>query len=99
MISMGAVERLCTHNLNSTSFFFSAIREDRYFITGRAIAFSLVHGGPSPNFLSKTLFDCIVQGPEKSRPDLGYIADSEIHDKIQKVCCIFISSYSVLMMN
>ena len=74
--------------------FFSAVREDRYFVTGRAIAVSLVHGGPSPNFLSQTLFDCIVQGPAKSRPNLGDIADSEIREKIQKVCCIFISSYS-----
>ncbi|CAL8270240.1 unnamed protein product [Arctogadus glacialis] len=65
--------------------FFSAVREDRYFVTGRAIAVSLVHGGPSPNFLSQTLFDCIVQGPEKSRPNLGDIADSEIREKIQKV--------------
>ncbi|CAL8237336.1 unnamed protein product, partial [Arctogadus glacialis] len=63
----------------------SAVREDRYFVTGRAIAVSLVHGGPSPNFLSQTLFDCIVQGPEKSRPNLGDIADSEIREKIQKV--------------
>ncbi|KAM4528196.1 G2/M phase-specific E3 ubiquitin-protein ligase [Odontesthes bonariensis] len=63
----------------------SAVREDRYFITGKAIAVSLVHGGPSPNFLSKTLFDCLVQGPEKSRPGLGDIADPEIRAKIQKV--------------
>ncbi|XP_077958481.1 G2/M phase-specific E3 ubiquitin-protein ligase [Gasterosteus aculeatus] len=63
----------------------TAVREDRYFITGRAIAVSLVHGGPSPNFLSKTLFDCIVQGPEKSRPRLEDIADVEIREKIQKV--------------
>ncbi|XP_056431348.1 G2/M phase-specific E3 ubiquitin-protein ligase-like [Gadus chalcogrammus] len=74
----------------------SAVREDRYFVTGRAIAVSLVHGGPSPNFLSQTLFDCIVQGPAKSRPNLGDIADSEIREKIQKVCCIFISSYSAV---
>ncbi|XP_078029666.1 G2/M phase-specific E3 ubiquitin-protein ligase-like [Epinephelus lanceolatus] len=32
----------------------SALREDRYFIAGQAIAASLVHGGPPPGFIAPT---------------------------------------------
>ncbi|XP_057183740.1 G2/M phase-specific E3 ubiquitin-protein ligase-like [Triplophysa rosa] len=62
-----------------------AIREDRYFIAGRAVAVSLVHGGPAPGCLSKTLFDSLVQGPDMCKPVLDDVADCELYNKIKKV--------------
>lgn len=59
-----------------------AMREDRYFIAGRAIAISLVHGGPPPGFLSPTLFSSLVDGPELAKPVLEDIADRDLHEKI-----------------
>lgn len=63
----------------------SAMREDRYFIAGRAVAVSLVHGGPAPGCFSKTLYDSLVQGPDMCRPGLEDVADPEIYSKIKKV--------------
>ncbi|XP_045913676.1 G2/M phase-specific E3 ubiquitin-protein ligase-like isoform X2 [Micropterus dolomieu] len=63
----------------------SAVREDRYFIPGRAIAVSLVHGGPPPCFFSGTLFACIAEEPDACRPVLEDIADLELHRKLKDV--------------
>jgi len=54
-----------------------AMREDRYFIAGRAIAVSLKRGGPPAGFLSPTLFSSLVDGPELAKPVLEDIADSD----------------------
>ncbi|XP_016417290.1 G2/M phase-specific E3 ubiquitin-protein ligase-like [Sinocyclocheilus rhinocerous] len=62
-----------------------AIRENRYFIAGRAVAVSLVHGGPAPGCFSKTLFDSLVQGPDMCIPVLDDVADCELYNKIKKV--------------
>lgn len=61
------------------------MREDRYFIAGRAIAVSLVHGGPPAGFLSPTLFSCLVDGPDLAKPVLEDVADSDLRDKIKRV--------------
>ncbi|KAI4824302.1 hypothetical protein KUCAC02_012825 [Chaenocephalus aceratus] len=63
----------------------TAMREDRYFIAGRAIAVSLVHGGSPAGFLSPTLFSCLVDGPELAKPVLEDVADIDLHEKIKRV--------------
>ncbi|XP_028249218.1 uncharacterized protein LOC114442703 isoform X1 [Parambassis ranga] len=63
----------------------NAMREDRYLVAGRAIAVSLVHGGPPARFLSPTLFSCLVEGPEMAKPVLEDVADSDLHEKIKRV--------------
>ncbi|KAL7375259.1 hypothetical protein ABVT39_014430 [Epinephelus coioides] len=63
----------------------TAMREDRYFIAGRAIAVSLVHGGPPAGFLSPTLFSCLVDGPELAKPVLKDVADNDLREKIKRV--------------
>lgn len=82
----------------------SAIREDRYFIAGRAVAVSLVHGGPALGCFSKTLFDSLVQGPDMCIPVLDDVADFELYNKIKKVCLklqytCFIYLYSSIMLS
>ncbi|XP_029998120.1 G2/M phase-specific E3 ubiquitin-protein ligase-like [Sphaeramia orbicularis] len=61
----------------------TALREDWYYIAGRAIAVSLVHGGPPPNFLSPTVFSLLVDG--SANPVLEDIADTELLEKVKKV--------------
>ncbi|XP_056437117.1 uncharacterized protein LOC130374401 isoform X2 [Gadus chalcogrammus] len=61
----------------------TALREDWYYTAGRAIAVSLVHGGPPPNFLSPTLFSQLVDG--SANPVLEDIADMEVLEKAKKV--------------
>ncbi|XP_041916321.1 G2/M phase-specific E3 ubiquitin-protein ligase-like isoform X2 [Alosa sapidissima] len=62
-----------------------AMREDRYFIAGRAIAVSLVHGGPPACFLSPTLFTRPVNGPDFAKPILEDIADGDLREKIKMI--------------
>ncbi|CAM4511641.1 unnamed protein product [Leuciscus chuanchicus] len=61
----------------------TALRGDWYYTAGRAIAVSLVHGGPPPNFLSPTVFSLLVDG--SANPGLEEIADTELLDKVKKV--------------
>ncbi|XP_062418993.1 uncharacterized protein LOC134131245 [Pungitius pungitius] len=72
-------------NENSKNFALdsAALREDRYYTAGRAIAVSLVHGGPPPNFLSPTVYSLLVNGSAK--PVLEDIADMELLEKVKKV--------------
>ncbi|XP_049416169.1 G2/M phase-specific E3 ubiquitin-protein ligase-like isoform X3 [Epinephelus fuscoguttatus] len=63
----------------------SAVRDDRYFIAGRAIAVSLVHGGPPPCFLSRTLFTCLTEGPDACCPVLEDITDIDLYSKLKKI--------------
>ena len=62
---------------------FAALREDWYYIAGKAIAVSLVHGGPPPNFLAPTIFCLLVNG--SANPKLEDIADTELLEKVKKV--------------
>lgn len=64
---------------------FAAVREDLYFEAGEMIAVSLVHGGPSPGFFSKTLFNCLVYGPENVKPTLEDVADVGVAETIKRV--------------
>ncbi|XP_062410407.1 G2/M phase-specific E3 ubiquitin-protein ligase-like [Sardina pilchardus] len=41
----------------------SAVREDEYYLAGKMIAVSIVHGGPAPHFVSKDLVNHIIGKP------------------------------------
>ncbi|XDV19497.1 hypothetical protein PO909_024962 [Leuciscus waleckii] len=60
-----------------------AFREDRYYLAGKAIAVSMVHGGPSPGFFSSTLFECICNG--NVSPTIDDVNDLDLQAKIQKI--------------
>lgn len=64
---------------------FAAVKENLYFEAGKMIAVSLVHGGPSPGFFSKTLFNCLVRGPENVKPALEDVADIDVAQTIKMV--------------
>ncbi|MGH0147541.1 UNVERIFIED_CONTAM: hypothetical protein FKN15_012339 [Acipenser sinensis] len=65
-----------------------AVRSDDYFIAGRAIAVSLVHGGPPPQFLATELYDALVRGPENVTCDFQKIPDEDLKSKLEK-CLVF----------
>uniref|UniRef100_UPI00398E42A3 G2/M phase-specific E3 ubiquitin-protein ligase isoform X1 n=2 Tax=Pristiophorus japonicus TaxID=55135 RepID=UPI00398E42A3 len=62
-----------------------ALRWDWYYEAGRMIALSLVHGGPSPNFFSTTLFNCLAYGPEITEPTMEDVTHFEVVQKIKKI--------------
>ncbi|KAK6492314.1 G2/M phase-specific E3 ubiquitin-protein ligase-like [Huso huso] len=59
-----------------------ALRDDDYFLAGRIIAVSLVHGGPSPNFFSQTLYDSLAYDPQQVTPSVKDICDRDIAEII-----------------
>lgn len=64
---------------------FTAIKENLYYEAGKMLAISLVHGGPSPGFFSKTLFNCLVYGPENTQPILDDVSDFHMAQIIIRV--------------
>uniref|UniRef100_A0A8C0HI49 G2/M-phase specific E3 ubiquitin protein ligase n=1 Tax=Chelonoidis abingdonii TaxID=106734 RepID=A0A8C0HI49_CHEAB len=64
-----------------------AVKENLYYEAGKMIAVSLVHGGVPPSFFSKTLFNCLVYGPENVKPTVEDVADFDVAQRIKMVKC------------
>lgn len=62
-----------------------ALKENLYFEAGKMVAISLVHGGPSLGFFSKTLFNCIAYGPENTQPILEDVSDFDVAQIIIRI--------------
>ncbi|KAL4006074.1 hypothetical protein ACER0C_005787 [Sarotherodon galilaeus] len=71
----------------------AAAREDEYFLAGRMIATSLVHGGPGPAFLSKTLYQHLI-GTTKS--DVVEVTIEDVTDEATKAFLLEISNAATL---
>ncbi|XP_031327706.1 G2/M phase-specific E3 ubiquitin-protein ligase-like isoform X2 [Photinus pyralis] len=56
-----------------------------YFDIGRLIVLSLIHGGPGPQFFSKTLFSMLTQGIDATEPTLDDINDRGIKTEIEHI--------------
>ncbi|XP_033098296.1 G2/M phase-specific E3 ubiquitin-protein ligase-like isoform X2 [Anneissia japonica] len=62
-----------------------AMENDHYYYAGQLMAMSLVHGGPSPTFLSTTLYEAIAYGCERSTAGLDDVGDLDIKSKLMKI--------------
>lgn len=60
------------------------MREDEYFLAGKMVTVSVVHGGPGPHFLSKDLVHYLT-GQPSFKPTLHSISDEEIRKVLQEV--------------
>ena len=67
-------------NMNS----FIAVREDEYFMAGKMIAVSVVHGGPGPHFLSEDLVHYLA-GQPSFKSTVNLITDSRLSETCG--CC------------
>ncbi|XP_023199577.1 uncharacterized protein LOC111610312 isoform X1 [Xiphophorus maculatus] len=61
-----------------------AAREDEYFLAGKMIAVSIVHGGPAPHFLSKNLVNYMIGNPSFSAT-VEDVQDEEIGKVLKQV--------------
>ena len=61
--------------------------EDYYFLFGRLIALSVIHGGPGPRCFSRFLYDQILKKPRTYL--LSLITASPVHELIAKVSLFF----------
>ncbi|XP_076616604.1 G2/M phase-specific E3 ubiquitin-protein ligase-like [Chaetodon auriga] len=62
----------------------TAVREDEYYLAGKMIAVSIVHGGPAPHFLSKDLVNHIIGKPSFSAT-VEDVKDEEIGRALHQV--------------
>lgn len=56
-----------------------------YLFVGKAIALSILNGGPGPTFFSPLSIDYLFGGITKVKPSVDDIPDMLIQDKISKV--------------
>ncbi|XP_078028971.1 G2/M phase-specific E3 ubiquitin-protein ligase-like [Epinephelus lanceolatus] len=61
-----------------------SIREDEYYLAGKMIAVSIVHGGTGPNFLSEDLVS-YISGQTSFKASVGDITDEEIGKVLQEI--------------
>jgi hypothetical protein len=72
----------------------SARSKGYYKLVGTAIAWSLIHGGPGGNFLSKSLYNAIAFSNGNCRvTHIEDIADKYIREKVAVVCFLFVFYY------
>uniref|UniRef100_A0A8C9UIN8 G2/M-phase specific E3 ubiquitin protein ligase n=1 Tax=Spermophilus dauricus TaxID=99837 RepID=A0A8C9UIN8_SPEDA len=83
--SPGAQRKDLLSMFNEFSSVFTALKENLYYEAGKMLAISLVHGGPSPGFFSKTLFNCLVYGPENTQPILDDVSDFDVAQIIVRI--------------
>ncbi|XP_024116641.1 uncharacterized protein LOC112138307 isoform X2 [Oryzias melastigma] len=64
----------------------AALEQQKYFLGGNLVAWSVVHGGPSIKCLDPTLFQLMCgQEPRLEEFDWSVIPDVEIQSKLQKI--------------
>ncbi|XP_034145240.1 G2/M phase-specific E3 ubiquitin-protein ligase-like [Esox lucius] len=62
----------------------NAVREDEYYMAGKMIAVSVVHGGPGPHFLSEDLVHYLAGQPSFHATN-NLITDEEIGKALQEI--------------
>ncbi len=75
------------------SCFSKELQDGDYFLAGKIIAVSIVHGGPGPENFSPILFDSIVKGPEAVKVSVDDVFDHEAKQQLRRLQdCTSISS-------
>ena len=62
-----------------------ALTNGDYYIVGKMIATSLVHGGRAPHCFARAFAELLVYGKVKSEVDYEEVPDQEVRDKLRKV--------------
>ena len=77
--SVGEGSYTVTHNLEKL------LKHD-YFSAGRAMAMSLVFGGPAPSFLTESVYRFITEGYDDVQPRIAEVLPTRLRDLLWKVC-------------
>ncbi|CAJ1076020.1 G2/M phase-specific E3 ubiquitin-protein ligase-like [Xyrichtys novacula] len=62
----------------------TAVREDEYFLAGKMIVVSIIHGGPAPHFLSKDLVNHLL-GKTTFNATVEDVTDEELRKALRQV--------------
>lgn len=60
----------------------NALHDNLYFEATRIVSLSLLHGGPGPHFMSKTLFTLISKGIESTNIKIADLEEEEVKTKL-----------------
>jgi len=71
---------------------YTAREKDYYRLVDMMIAWSVIHGGPGGNFLSKTLYNALAYGIENVSADPRDLPSSTMQEKIALVSAPLIYS-------
>ena len=76
-------------------FFYVASARNHYFVYGRLISMSIVHGGPGPCCFSQLLYDQILGRPINY--DLSLLSTSSVYEQLQKVIFLLTVRFNVFV--
>jgi len=65
--------------------YISALQNHTYEVSGRILAYSMVHRGPLPSFLSETLYTAITKGNEAAFPGIEDVDDVALQGQLKAV--------------
>ncbi|XP_041852944.1 G2/M phase-specific E3 ubiquitin-protein ligase-like [Melanotaenia boesemani] len=65
-------------------YLFTAVREDQYYMAGKMIAVSVVHGGPGPHFRSEDLVHYLA-GQASFKATVASVTDEDIGKVLQEI--------------
>lgn len=74
----------CGNNLNKIC---TAAKNDEYFLVGRMIATSVVHGGPGPQFLSEKFYQHLTGTSTNTEGKIEDITDNTMRASLIEVGC------------
>lgn len=60
------------------------MKEDEYYLAGKMIAVSIVHGGPGPHFLSEDLVNHLA-GQKSFKGTIDLVTDAEVGRALHEV--------------
>lgn len=69
--------------------YFLARSKGHYRLVGLILAWSLVHGGPGGNFLSRTLYNSIAFGSLHAEVDMKDIPNGHFREELSKVQVVY----------
>jgi len=67
----------------------SALEKKSYDLSGRLLAYSIVHRGPLPSFLSETLYTTITCGYAAAQPGIQQVDDITLRQQLTAVSFLF----------
>lgn len=72
----------------------TALEKKSYDISGRLLAYSIVHRGPLPSFLSETLYTTITCGYAAAQPGIQQVDDVTLRQQFTAVSFLTNVAYS-----
>ena len=71
-------------------------QDELYLFVGKAIALSILSGGPGPSFFADAVVDYLFAGVSAVQAKIEDIPDESIQQQVSKVCCFYLLLQSII---